>query len=73
MNKRQAIEVILSDKAHFKTSLNYAVNYCIASRFMNDHEFNVQVLYILGNISHWRHPQAKEVRQVLRGNNETSK
>jgi hypothetical protein len=63
---KQAIEVILSDKKSYPTGLNYAVNYCIAARSMSGHELYVQLLYILNNISHWRHPEAKSVRDVLK-------
>ena len=66
MTKQEAIEIILSDKAKYKTSLNYAVNYCRASSGMSGHELYVQCLYILSNIEKWRHPQAKEVRAALR-------
>lgn len=66
MTKQEAIEVILSDKAHYKTSLNWTINYCKAARNMSGEMLNVQCLYILSNISHWRHPQAKEVRAALR-------
>ena len=63
---KQAIEVILSDKKSYPTSLNYAVNYCLAARSMSGHELYVQILYILNNIPHWRHPEAKAVREVLK-------
>ena len=63
---KQAIEVILSDKKAYTTSLNYAVNYCMFARRMTGHELYVQTLYILNNISHWRHPEAKAVREVLK-------
>lgn len=33
---------------------------------MDGHELRVQVLYILNNISHWRGPEAKEVRAILK-------
>ena len=66
MTKQEAIDVILSDKVHYGTSLNYAINYCRAAKTMSGHELDVQILYILNNITSWRHPQAKEVRQVLR-------
>jgi hypothetical protein len=66
MTKQEAIDIILSDKAHYGTSLNYAINYCRAAKEMTGHELDVQILYILNNITSWRHPQAKEVRQVLR-------
>ena len=63
---QKAIEVILSDKKSFSTSLNYAISYCIAAQSMSGHELYVQALYILNNISHWRHPEAKAVRDVLK-------
>jgi len=68
MTKKEAIEVILSDKGSYATSLNYAVNYCKAALEMEEgtREFEIQVLYILNNISHWRHLLAKEVRTTLR-------
>lgn len=66
MTKQEAIDVILSDKKSYNTSLNYAVNYCIAAKSMTGYELDVQILYILNNITHWRHPMAKEVRSVLK-------
>ena len=66
MTKQEAIDIILSDKDHYKTSLNYAINYCRAAKSMSGHELDVQILYILNNIKSWRHPQAKAVRQALR-------
>lgn len=64
--KQEAIDVILSDKAHYRTSLNYAINYCRAAKGMTGKDLEFQILYILSNISSWRHPQAKEVRATLR-------
>ena len=66
MTKQEAIDVILSDKEHYPTSLDWAVNYCKVAKEMTDHQLDVQILYILNNIQRWRHPLAKEVRQVLR-------
>lgn len=66
MTVHEAIGVILSDKAKYTTSLNYAVNYCRAAMYMQGEELRVQCLYILNNITSWRHPQAKEVRAVLK-------
>jgi hypothetical protein len=68
MTKQEAIQIILSDKKSYKTSLNYAVNYCLAARDMVGHTLDVQCLYILNNITHWRHPQAKQVRAALKAN-----
>lgn len=62
----KAIEVILSDRKSYPTSLNYAVNYCRVGLCQFGHDLAVQCLYILNNISHWRHPQAKEVRETLK-------
>lgn len=62
----EAIQIILSDKKSYPTSLNYAVNYCLLSREMHGGALKTQVLYILNNISHWRHPEAKTVRQILK-------
>lgn len=66
MTKQEAIQVILSDKKAYPTSLNYAVAYCRMAQVMEGEELRVQILYILNNISNWRHPQAKEVRETLR-------
>ncbi|MBU2685854.1 MAG: hypothetical protein KKF27_21645 [Gammaproteobacteria bacterium] len=66
MTKQEAIDIILSDKEHYDTSLNYAVNYCKAALDMTGHKLDVQILYILNNIQKWRHPLAKEVRAALR-------
>lgn len=62
----RAIETILSDKKSYSTSLNYAVNYCQNALTYTGHDLYVQVLYILNNITHWRHPEAKRVRDVLK-------
>ena len=66
MTKQEAIDVILSDKEHYGTSLNYAIGYCRVAKQMSGHDLNIQILYILNNIQHWRHPLAREVRQTLR-------
>ena len=66
MTTQEAISIILSDEPAYPKSLNYAVYYCQAARGMSGHELAVQCLYILGNITHWRHPQAKEVRVQLK-------
>ncbi len=63
---KEAIQEILKDKEAYKTSLNYAVNYCAAALSQSGHELAVQCLYILGNISRWRNPEAKRVREVLK-------
>ena len=63
---KEAIREILKDKEAYKTSLNYAVNYCQAALGQSGRELAVQCLYILGNISRWRNPEAKRVREVLK-------
>lgn len=63
---QNAVDVILSDKKAYVTSLNYAVNYCRFAKRMTGHDLAVQCLYILNNIQHWRNPQAKNVRTVLK-------
>ena len=63
---KKMIGKILEDKKSYNTSLNYAVNYCQAATWMTGKELAVQCLYILNNISHWRHPLAKQVRQTLK-------
>jgi len=63
---QESIETILKDTASYTTSLNYAFNYCIAAKCTTGHELKVQCLYILNNIFHWKHPKAKEVKEVLK-------
>lgn len=64
---KQAIRVILSDKKNYEKSLNYAIDYCnYAMEIGNMKELQMQCLYILNNLSGWRHPQAKEVREILK-------
>lgn len=63
---KAAIQKILEDKKSYSTSLNYAVNYCIAALSQSGHELSVQCLYILNNISRWKNPEAKRVREVLK-------
>ena len=62
----EAINIILSDTPKYTTSLNYAVNYSRAAQMMSGHELAVQCLYILSNITGWRHPSAKTVRETLK-------
>lgn len=66
-NVKNAIGIILSDKAKHATSLNWAIYYCKAALSMGGEELRTQCLYILNNITGWRHPRAKEVREVLKG------
>lgn len=62
----EAIGVILSDKQAYPKSLNWAVNYCLAAMSMEGEDLRVQCLYILGNITSWRHPEAPGVRKTLK-------
>jgi hypothetical protein len=66
--KKDAIRIILDDTKAFEKSLNYAVGYCDAAMLMeeNTYEFEIQCLYILSNLSKWRHKEAKAVRNKLR-------
>jgi hypothetical protein len=61
-----AIQKILADRKSWNTSLNYAVNYCRVAICLEGDALAVQCLYILNNIIHWRHEDAKEVRAVLK-------
>lgn len=63
---KACITTILSDRKAYDTSLNYAVEYCRAGLGMSGYELKVQVLYILNNITRWRHADAKGIREVLK-------
>ena len=62
----KAIQTILSDMKARQTSLNWAIAYCQAAKGMTGKTLQVQCLYILNNITHWRHPEAREIRRVLK-------
>lgn len=66
MSVHDAIRIILSDTANYGKSLNYAVEYCRYALGQTGRDLQMQIPYILGNITGWRHPQAKEVRKVLK-------
>ena len=66
MTTLEAIKTILSDKKSYTTSLNWAIDYCRAAQRLTGKALQVQCLYILNNITHWRHPLAKEVRIALK-------
>lgn len=64
-----AFQVLDSDRE--KASLAWAVNYVRYGKVMlatdaADADIKTQILYILNNISHWRHPDAKRVREILK-------
>lgn len=66
MTPKDALRLILSDpKAD-----PYAKTYAQAGLAMetSSHEFRVQMLYVLNNLRFWRHPDAKEVRKILKEN-----
>lgn len=63
---KNAIRTILEDEKSYKTSLNWAVNYCRHALSQSREELKVQCLYILNNITRWRHPSAKDVRATLK-------
>ena len=63
---KNAIRKILEDEKSYKTSLNWAVNYCRHALSQLGEELRVQCLYILNNITRWRHPNAKDVRATLK-------
>jgi hypothetical protein len=60
----QALQTILDNAS--QPALNYAVNYARAALHMTGRELQVQLLYVLNNMSHWRGPIAKQVRETLR-------
>lgn len=60
----QCCEAILQS-AHDK-ALNYAVNYARRGLACEGEEARVQALYILNNMSRWRGPMAKQVRDSLK-------
>ena len=62
----EAIKIILSDKKAYPKTLNYAVDYCKYALYMTGEDLRTQCLYILSNITHWRHPEAKNVRATLK-------
>jgi hypothetical protein len=69
--EKAAIQLILNDVKHHKTSLNYAINYCREAMNMKEdsEEFKTQCLYILSNITRWIHPSARNVKLILKGVN----
>lgn len=74
MTAKNAMQLIVDNQN--SPALNYAVNYAKAGLDMdeNSHDFRVQCLYLVGNISNWRatksglvtKEQIKEARKVLK-------
>lgn len=63
---RQALNIILTDTKAYGTTLNYAVLRCQQAIVAPESEMRVRLLYIIDNITTWRHPRAKEVRDVIK-------
>lgn len=63
---QDTLDTILSDTRSYATSLNYAMGYVRYAKGMTGRELEVQCIYILNNISHWRHKEAKNVRNILK-------
>jgi hypothetical protein len=63
---QEALDIILADKVNYSKSLNWAINYVKAGKYMTGKELKVQCLYILSNLQNWRHPEAKNVRIILK-------
>jgi len=61
---KKACRVIVNN-AEVK-ALNYAVNYAKVAAGMTGRGLQVQILYVLNNITHWRGLEAKEVRKTLK-------
>jgi hypothetical protein len=64
LNMHEACATIIANR-HEK-ALNYAVNYARAGMYMTGADARVQAIYILNNMSRWRGPDAKLVRESLR-------
>lgn len=74
MTAKDAMKLVVANQD--SPALNYAVNYAKVGLNMdeNSHEFRVQCLYLVGNISNWRatksasitREEIKEAREVLK-------
>jgi len=74
MTAKEAMKMIVDNQE--TPALNYAVNYAKAGLSMDEssHDFEVQCLYIVSNITNWRSTKAfpipkeqiKEARQALK-------
>lgn len=63
---KNCLRIILLDEKAYTKSLNYAIDYVIVGLNLTGHDLAVQCLYILNNITGWRNPAAKSIRNVLR-------
>lgn len=68
---REALGIIV--KNWDAKALNYAVNYARAGLQMTGYELEIQCLYVLGNMTHWRGDEAKKVREILKDFTKTKK
>ena len=66
MTVHEALQTIVENRE--LKSLNYAVDYARAGLRMREGtiQLETQLLYVLSNITHWRGPLAKEVRETLK-------
>jgi hypothetical protein len=64
MSTKEALQAIVNHKD--EPSLNWAVNYAQAGLTMSGEDLRVQCLYVVGNITRWRGPLAKRVREALK-------
>jgi len=63
---RDHLKVMLLDEKSHGTTLNWAINYTANALYAPEHELKDRLIRILGNMTHWRHPQAKQCRNVFK-------
>jgi hypothetical protein len=63
---REHLMIVICDEKAHGTTLNWAIQRVKMAYRAPDHELKDRLLYILGNMTHWRHPQAKQVRNVFK-------
>jgi len=63
---REHLRIMVSDTKSHATSLNWAIRRVMMALIAPDHELKERLMYILGNMVHWRHPKAKQVRNVFK-------
>ena len=64
LTMHEACAAIIANR--HERALNYAVHYAYAGMHMTGSDARMQALYILNNMSRWRGPSAKLVRESLR-------
>ena len=62
---RKIWEIGLSDLKKGKPN-GYALAYARAGIGLEEEALKTQCLYVLNNIQHWRHPDAKGIRETLK-------